>query len=184
MAITTSRLMPRTLAARSSSFDLPSGLITDLSKSNSTSAAKVTFSATGFGFGGAGFTSCTGVGAGAGAGAGFGSGAGAGFAASSVAQPAANVTTTSISFLIIVLSRLPEKPVRIKALREGGAHSAIWAIGCPNEKTQDCAIFPRRVAAHRRSRHALRARDLRRTRDETRRRKWARVPGRAVRPRP
>jgi hypothetical protein len=37
----------------SSSFDLPSGLITALSKSNSTSAAKVTFSATGFGFSGA-----------------------------------------------------------------------------------------------------------------------------------
>src|SRR5258706_15718885 len=115
MAITTSRLMPRTLAARSSSFDLPSGLITDLSKSNSTSAAKVTFSATGFGFGGAGFTSCTGVGAGAGAGAGagFGSGAGAGFAGSSVAQAGANVPTTApgSSFLLIVLSRLPEKPV-------------------------------------------------------------------------
>src|SRR5688572_343833 len=97
----TSRLMPLTLFARSSSFERPSGLTTALSNSNSTSAAKVTFSATGLGFsgsglgfgcsgagfgsgGGAGFTGGGGGGAGAGGGAGLGSGFGG-----SVAQPAA-----------------------------------------------------------------------------------------------
>src|SRR6185436_891910 len=50
IAITTSRLTSFTLPARSSSFDLPSGLMVALSKSNSTSAANVIFSATGFGF--------------------------------------------------------------------------------------------------------------------------------------
>src|SRR5688500_4049268 len=75
MAMTTSRLMPLTLLVRSSSLDLPSGLTTALSKSNSTSAAKVTFSATGLGLG-AGF-GASGAGAGGG-GAGLGSGAGAG----------------------------------------------------------------------------------------------------------
>src|SRR5688500_10940359 len=112
MAITTSRLMPLTLFDRSSSFDLPSGLTTALSKSNSTSAAKVTFSATGLGFSGAGLGF-----SGAGAGAGFGGGGGAGFGAGggaglgsgfggSVAQPAAKATATrsSHSFLIIVPS--------------------------------------------------------------------------------
>src|SRR5687768_13746611 len=101
MAITTSRLMPLTLPARSSSFERPSGLITDLSKSNSTSAAKVTFSATGLGFAsgfGAGFGSGFGAGGGgggagfgwgAGVGAGVGSGFGAGLGSSVVAQAAA-----------------------------------------------------------------------------------------------
>src|SRR2546421_7072541 len=105
MAITTSRLTPRTLPARSSSFDLPSGLITDLSKSNSTSAAKVTFSATGLGFasglasGGGG----AGLGSGFGAGVGIGWGLGAGFGSSVVAQAAANATATSTAnrFLVI-----------------------------------------------------------------------------------
>src|SRR5687767_8730022 len=95
-AITTSRLMPFTLLARSSSFDLPSGLITDLSKSNSTSAAKVIFSATGLGFasglasgfGGGG----AGLGSGFGAGVGIGWGLGVGFGSSVVAQAAANAT--------------------------------------------------------------------------------------------
>src|SRR5688572_14139774 len=112
MAITTSRLMPRTLLERSSSFDLPSGLTTALSKSNSTSAAKVTFSATGFGFSGAGlgFSGAgAGAGFGAGGGAGFGAGGGAGLGSGfggSVAQPAAKATATrsSHSFLIIVPS--------------------------------------------------------------------------------
>src|SRR5688572_9628583 len=103
MAITTSRLMPRTLLAMSSSFDLPSGLITALSKSNSTSAAKVTFSATGLGFSGAGLGFS---GAGAGAGAGFGAGGGAGLGSGfggSVAHPAANASATrsNQTFLII-----------------------------------------------------------------------------------
>src|SRR5688572_15085149 len=111
MAITTSRLMPRTLVARSSSFDLPSGLITDLSKSNSTSAAKVTFSATGLGFasglgagaGGGGGGAGLGSGAGAGFGAGTGSGCGAGLGSSGVAHAAANAPATSSEnkFLII-----------------------------------------------------------------------------------
>src|SRR5687768_18000876 len=99
MPITTSRLMPRTLFEMSSSFDLPSGLITDLSKSNSTSAAKVTFSATGLGFSGAGlgFSSAARGFIGSGGGAGFGAGGGAGFGSGldgSVAQPAANASAT------------------------------------------------------------------------------------------
>src|SRR4249920_333184 len=100
MAITTSRLMPFNLFDRSSSFDLPSGLITDLSKSNSTSAAKVTFSATGLGLAGSGAGLAAGAGAGfagAGAGAGVGAGAGAGAGASCVAQPAANATAANHS---------------------------------------------------------------------------------------
>src|SRR5262245_2795127 len=98
MAITTSRLMPFILFDRSSSFDLPSGLITDLSKSNSTSAAKVIFSATGFGLVSAAGFGASGAGlagAGAGAGAGVGAGAGAGAGASCVAQPAANASASS-----------------------------------------------------------------------------------------
>src|SRR5438874_12371631 len=109
MAITTSRLTPFTLLERSSSFDLPSGLITDLSKSKRTSAANVTFSATGFGAGlGSGFGSALGAGfgSGAGAGAGFGgSGAGAGFGASCVAQLAARnaaAAKSQSSFIILV----------------------------------------------------------------------------------
>src|SRR3954470_3599476 len=80
MAITTSRLMPFILFARSSSFDLPSGLITDLSKSNSTSAAKVIFSATGLGLAasGAGFGAAAGGGGAAGAGGRGGGGGGGG----------------------------------------------------------------------------------------------------------
>src|SRR5688500_52111 len=110
MAITTSRLMPRTLFDTSSSFDLPSGLITDLSKSKNTSAANVIFSATGFGFSGAGFGfSGSGAGFGAGGGAGFGAGGGAGLGSGfggSVAHPAASASATrsSHSFLIIVPS--------------------------------------------------------------------------------
>src|SRR5687768_8729972 len=107
MAITTSRLMPRTLFDTSSSFDLPSGLITDLSKSKNTSAANVIFSATGLGFSGAGFGfSGSGAGFGAGGGAGFGAGGGAGLGSGfggSVAHPAASASATrsSQTFFII-----------------------------------------------------------------------------------
>src|SRR2546427_1753828 len=66
--MTTSRLMPLTLEARSSSLALPSGFRTDLSKSKKASAEKVTLEAT------------AGAGAGAGAGA-----AGAGVAAGATA---------------------------------------------------------------------------------------------------
>src|SRR4051812_5767272 len=107
MAITTSRLIPFILFARSSSFDLPSGLITDLSKSNSTSAAKVIFSATGFGLAasGAGFGA---AGAGVeGAGAGIGAGAGAGAGASCVAHPAANASAPSQSHVFVFILSLP-----------------------------------------------------------------------------
>src|SRR6185436_14813062 len=138
MAITTSRLTPRTLPERSSSFDLPSGFTTDLSKSNSTSAAKVTFSATGFGFGGgsAGFTSALGVGAGAGAGAGAGGG-GAGLGGSCVAHPAAkaNANAKAQVFFVMFPPVLVKKSIGIKVLREGRAHSAISATECPNDKT-------------------------------------------------
>src|SRR5262245_47606083 len=65
----TSSATPLSLLTRSSSFALPSGLSTALSKSNSTSAAKVTFSVTGFGGGAGG-----GGGGGGGAAAGFGGG--------------------------------------------------------------------------------------------------------------
>src|SRR5687767_7563068 len=120
MAITTSRLTPLALLAMSSSFDLPSGLITALSKSNSTSAAKVTFSATGLGLGfsgsGLGFAG-SGSGArglGAGGGAGLGAGGGAGFGsgcAGSVAQPAASASaTSSIHTLLIIESPLFSYP--------------------------------------------------------------------------
>src|SRR5687768_14601496 len=110
MPITTSRLMPRTLFEMSSSFDLPSGLITALSKSNSTSAAKVTFSATGLGFSGSGLgASARGL-TGSGGGAGFGAGGGAGFGSGldgSVAQPAASASATmSIHTLLIIESPL------------------------------------------------------------------------------
>src|SRR5688572_5151292 len=76
------------------------------SKSNSTSAANVTFSATGLGFSGAGFGASAGFGAGGGGG--FGAGGGAGFGsgcAGSVAQPATkanmNAARSSETFLII-----------------------------------------------------------------------------------
>src|SRR5690349_4646903 len=108
MAITTSRLTPFALPARSSSFERPSGLITDLSKSNSTSAAKVIFSATGFGFsatgfGGAGGGAGVASGFGAGAGAGTGSGVASGFGGSEVAQPAANATATNTASRFLVI---------------------------------------------------------------------------------
>src|SRR5687767_15446367 len=111
MPITTSRLMPRTLFEMSSSFDLPSGLITALSKSNSTSAANVTFSATGLGFSGAGLGfSGAGAGLGAGGGAGFGAGGGAGFGSGfggSVAQPAANASATRSHHTLFIIFSLP-----------------------------------------------------------------------------
>src|SRR3954464_5853791 len=108
MAITTSRLMPFILFARSSSFDLPSGLITDLSKSNSTSAAKVIFSATGFGLAASGAGFGAGAGAGVeGAGAGIGAGAGAGAGASCVAHPAANASAPSQSHVFVFILSLP-----------------------------------------------------------------------------
>src|SRR5262245_15562455 len=111
MAITTSRLMPFTLLARSSSFERPSGLITDLSKSNSTSAAKVTFSATGLGlasglasgFGGGGAGLGSGFG---GTGVGTGSGLGAGLGSSVVAQAAAKATATSTRNRFLVMFSL------------------------------------------------------------------------------
>src|SRR5215204_2028273 len=90
----------------SSSFDLPSGLTTALSKSNRTSAAKVTFSATGLGFSGSGLgfsTGGAGCGAGAGLGAGGGAGLGSGFGGS-VAHPAENASATrSIHTFFIIL---------------------------------------------------------------------------------
>src|ERR1700716_3138441 len=105
IAITTSRLIVFTLAARSSSLALPAGLRSALSKSKFTSAAKVTFSATGLGFG-SGLGSGFGSGLGAGVGAGAGAGAGAG--GSCVAHPAAKTaaTTRIQRFLIILLPRL------------------------------------------------------------------------------
>src|SRR5262245_4505457 len=108
MAITTSRLTPRALFEMSSSFDLPSGLITALSKSNSTSAAKVTFSATGLGFSGSGLgfsgSAARGLGSGGGGGFGAGTGAGAGAGASgSVAQPAAIASATSSIQILLVI---------------------------------------------------------------------------------
>src|SRR5687767_2329057 len=94
----------------SSSFDLPSGLITALSKSKSTSAAKVTFSATGLGFSGSGlgFSGAGGGGAGfgSGGGAGFGAGGGAGFGSGfggSVAHPAANASATRRSHTFFII---------------------------------------------------------------------------------
>src|ERR1051325_2672902 len=96
MAMMTSRLTPFALPARSSSFERPSGLITDLSKSKSTSAAKVIFSATGLGFSaGFGF-------AGAGTGSGLASGVG-----SEVAQPAAKATATNTASRFLVIRSPP-----------------------------------------------------------------------------
>src|SRR3990172_8318401 len=75
IAMITSSVVPPSLPTRSSIRALPAGFSTDLSKSNSTSAANVTFSVTGLGAGlAAGLT-------GAGAGAAGGGGAAAGFAA-------------------------------------------------------------------------------------------------------
>src|SRR5262245_37232442 len=105
MAMTTSRFMPFILLVRSSSLALPSGLIAALSKSNSTSAAKVTFSATGFGLAasGAGF----GAAGAAGAGAGVGAGAGAGAGASCVAQPTTKANAADHSQNVLFISSLP-----------------------------------------------------------------------------
>src|SRR5687768_9094525 len=109
MAITTSRLTPLALLAMSSSFDLPSGLTTALSKSKSTSAAKVTFSATGLGFSGSGLgfsASGFGAGFGSGGGAGFGAGGGAGFGSGfggSVAHPAAKASATRRSHTFFII---------------------------------------------------------------------------------
>src|SRR3954468_15421169 len=138
MAITTSRLMPRILPERSSSFALPSGLTTDLSKSKSTSAAKVTFSATGLGFGGSGFGSGFRAGCGAGAGAGGGAGGGAGFG-SSVAQATASAvkaTRTHALFLILppgaiknrLLSMACERAERILPQGHAGVQAREGAV--------------------------------------------------------
>src|ERR1700694_930051 len=64
--MTVSRFMPLILLTRSSSLAAPSGLIVDLSKSNSASADSVIFSVTGVGRG-AGAGGAGGVGAGVGA---------------------------------------------------------------------------------------------------------------------
>src|SRR5688572_2925508 len=121
MAITTSRLTPLALFEMSSSFDLPSGLITALSKSNSTSAAKVTFSATGLGFSGAGFgASGFGAGLGSGGGAGLGAGGGAGLGSGfggSVAHPATNASATSSNqIFLIIFSPAVRNLLAIKSL--------------------------------------------------------------------
>src|SRR5215475_8216316 len=71
IAMITSSATPFSLLTRSSSFALPSGRRTALSKSNSTSAANVTSSVTGFGGGAA-----TGGGGGGGGGGAAGLGAG------------------------------------------------------------------------------------------------------------
>src|ERR671936_1964639 len=130
--MTTSRLIPRTFEERSSSFALPSGFTTDLSKSKSTSAANVTFSATGFGFGsglGSGFGSGFG---GGGGGAGLGAGAGSGLGGSCVAQPTASATTAaSIQAFFIVPPPLVINAIRIKSLQDPRGHSAITARGFP-----------------------------------------------------
>src|SRR5258705_3917271 len=107
-----------TLFARSSSFERPSGLTTALSKSNSTSAAYVTFSATGLGFA-SGFGSGLGAGAGAatGAGAGAGAGSGAGLGASCVAQAATKTTATRIDAFLIIFYP-PENFLGINRLRD------------------------------------------------------------------
>src|SRR5688500_4963212 len=141
MAITTSRLMPRTLFDTSSSFDLPSGLITDLSKSKNTSAANVIFSATGLGFSGAGFGfSGSGAGFGAGGGAGFGAGGGAGLGSGfggSVAHPAANASATrSSQTFFIIFPPLFGKTFWIKSLRDPRGHSAISASGSAKPEPQ------------------------------------------------
>src|SRR5690242_12619725 len=119
--------MPRTFAARSSSFALPSGFTTDLSKSKRTSAAKVTFSATGFGFGAGSGGFGAGAGAGAGVGAGCGSGLGAGFGGSCVAQAASARAATKANALDFipppVLSMACESAERI--LPEG--HTSVQA---------------------------------------------------------
>src|SRR5262245_32126306 len=72
IAMITSSATPFSLLTRSSSFALPSGRSTALSKSNSTSAANVTFSVTGFGGGAA--TGGGGGGGGGGAAIGLGGG--------------------------------------------------------------------------------------------------------------
>src|SRR5205085_5695906 len=118
----------------SSSFDLPSGFTTDLSKSNSTSAAKVTFSATGFGFGsgrGSGFGA--GAGSGAGFGAGAGAGTGAGFAGSCVAQAVANAIAMSRLHVFFGIGS-PRKLFAINGLQERRGNSAITPSGCPSAR--------------------------------------------------
>src|SRR5512139_3920114 len=83
----TSRLTPASFDTRSSSFALPSGRITALSKSNSASAANVTFSLVGAGGGGGGGGG-VGAAAGGGGGGGGGSHVGAFIRSRSHSQPA------------------------------------------------------------------------------------------------
>ena len=73
MTIITSTVTPLSLAVRSASFFVPSGLITDLSKSKSASDNKVTFVEVTARAGAAGAAFCAGAGAAA-----LGAGAGAG----------------------------------------------------------------------------------------------------------
>src|SRR5215208_7481078 len=91
----TSRLIPLTLLTRSSSFALPSGLSTALSKSKNASAAYVTLVAAGGWGAGAGAGAAAGGGVGAAAGGGAGAGGGGGTRAPS--QPLAAVAGVQLA---------------------------------------------------------------------------------------
>src|SRR5512137_1043183 len=106
----TSRLTPASFDTRSSSFALPSGRMTALSKSNSASAANVTFSLVGAGGGGGGGG---GVGAGGGGGGGGGgSHVGAFIRSRSHSQPAVQFGNFAPSILAAAARSTLQLPVR------------------------------------------------------------------------
>src|SRR5688572_31101084 len=83
------------------------------SKSNSTSAANVTFSATGLGFSGAGF----------GASAGFGAGGGGGFGAGDRKSTRLNSSHSQISYAVFCLKKKKAKYTQKKlSLRHASNH--------------------------------------------------------------
>src|SRR5512134_2519410 len=105
----TSRLTPASFDTRSSSFALPSARSTALSKSNSASAANVTFSLVGAGGGGGGGG---GVGAGGGGGGGGGSHVGAFIRSRSHSQPAVQFGNFAPSILAAAARSTLQLPVR------------------------------------------------------------------------
>src|SRR6187431_2583690 len=103
----TSRLTPASLDTRSSSFARPSGRNVALSKSNSASAANVTFSLVGAG--GAGGAGGGGGAGGAGGGGGGGSQTSFGIKSLSQTQPTGNGLPSTLVFLA---RSMLQKPVR------------------------------------------------------------------------
>src|SRR5512134_78048 len=106
----TSRVTPASFDTRSSSAARPSGRSVALSKSNSASAANVTFSLVGAGGAGGGFGASTGAGGGGGGGGGSQTG---GFISSlSHSQPAVQFGNLAPSILAAAARSTLQEPVR------------------------------------------------------------------------